>query len=112
MDTKIKKYFFALGAVIIAFIIYVGLSGLISCKNISQDEATALIAQRPEVLQYVKRIMDNGAKTYHIDASKLSEKNSYLVHVYEIVGTETDGHTATFNWYDVDQCSGEITPTF
>ncbi|MNB85059.1 hypothetical protein D3C81_416100 [compost metagenome] len=39
----------------------------------------------------------------------------YTVHVYEVViddQTTGVGHTATFNWYDVDKYTGAITPMF
>ncbi|MNV85602.1 hypothetical protein D3C71_1795700 [compost metagenome] len=39
----------------------------------------------------------------------------YTVHVYEVVIDDQStgvGHTATFNWYDVDKYTGAITPMF
>lgn len=42
-------------------------------------------------------------------------QTTYTVHVYEIVIDDPvtkEGHTATFNWYDVDKYTGKITPMF
>ncbi|MFD1174899.1 hypothetical protein ACFQ3W_01080 [Paenibacillus puldeungensis] len=42
-------------------------------------------------------------------------QTTYTVHVYEAVIDDPAtgvGHTATFNWYDVDKFTGKITPMF
>lgn len=65
-------------------------------------EAVAKVKALPEVIDYLKRVpgglvLVNG-----------EEDNVYMVQVYEI----KDGHTATFNWYQVDKTTGEVKKEF
>ena len=38
------------------------------------------------------------------------EGRKYVVHVFEDVGDEDEGHTATFGWFEVDKATGRATP--
>ena len=63
-------------------------------------KATAVVSALPEVQEYLRSVPSGLVVIDHED----KETNSYLVHVYEI----KDGHTATFNWYEVNKTTGEI----
>ena len=65
-----------------------------------RDSAVAKVAVLPEVVEYLREVPSGLVVIDHED----KETNSYLVHVYEI----KDGHTATFNWYEVNKTTGEI----
>lgn len=69
---------------------------------ISEDQAIANVKTLPEVIAYLKRV-PNG-----LVAVSGGEEDAYMVQVYEII----NGHTATFNWYNVNKQSGEITLEF
>lgn len=72
-------------------------------KNmISENQAIANVKALPEVIAYLKRV-PNG-----LVAVNGGEENAHMVQVYEVI----NGHTATFNWYNVNKQSGEVTPQF
>ena len=73
-------------------------------EDISPDEALAKVRELTEVKDYLKRVPNSKIDVESAD----EEKNTYLIHVYEI----KNGHTATFNWYNVDKKTGEITAEF
>ena len=73
-------------------------------EDISPDEAGAKVRELAEVKDYLKRVPNAKIDVESAD----EEKNTYLIHVYEI----KNGHTATFNWYNVDKKTGEITAEF
>ena len=71
---------------------------------ISPEDAVEKVKSRKEVIDYLKRV-----PTAIIQAqSTTKEESSYRIQVYEI----KNGHTATFNWYNVDKKTGEITAEF
>ncbi|OGG07425.1 hypothetical protein A2872_02380 [Candidatus Gottesmanbacteria bacterium RIFCSPHIGHO2_01_FULL_42_12] len=70
--------------------------------SVSKEEATTKVKALSEVIDYLKRVpgglvLVNG-----------EEDDVYMVQVYEI----KDGHTATFNWYQVDKATGEVKKDF
>ena len=71
---------------------------------ISPEEAVEKVKSRKEVIAYLKRVPNA------IIQAQLTtdEEDSYRIQVYEI----KNGHTATFNWYNVDKKTGEITAEF
>lgn len=68
----------------------------------SKDEAIAKVKLLPEVIDYLKRV-PNGLVLVNGE-----EDNEYMVQVYEL----KDGHSATFNWYNVDKTTGEVEKQF
>ncbi len=69
---------------------------------LSKEDAVAKIKVLPEVIDYLKRV-PNG-----LVAVNGEEDNSYLIQVYEF----KDGHTATFNWYNVNKTTGAVEKQF
>ena len=67
-----------------------------------RGSAVAKVAVLPEVVEYLREVPSGQVVIDHED----KETNSYLVHVYEI----KDGHTATFNWYEVDKTTHQVSP--
>jgi len=70
--------------------------------SLSEDEAVAKVKVLPEVVDYLKRV-PNG-----LVAVNGEDDNGYMVQVYEA----KDGHTATFNWYNIDKSTGSIEKQF
>lgn len=90
-----------------------------TCKKpISQEEAVQVVKKLPEVQQFINKVGWNkpapevtSEPTVDFDAEV---GNYYSIHVYELVSDKNynDSHTATFNWYKVDKCTGEIRCSF
>lgn len=72
-------------------------------KN-TQNAAITKVSSLPEVRDYLRDVPNGVVTIDHED----KETNSYLIHVYEI----KDGHTATFNWYEVNKTTGKVTTNF
>ncbi len=70
--------------------------------KLKEDEIAAKVKAFPEVIDYLKRV-PNGRVEVNGE-----EDDTYMVQVYEI----KDGHTATFNWYQVDKTTGAVTKEF
>lgn len=83
--------------------------------KVSELQAVQLISRRPEVKAW-KREIAAAAKSRgvsaHIELDR-TEAGEYVVHVYEDV-PDGDGssHTATFNWYYVNQKTGKVRKEF
>ena len=71
---------------------------------ISPEEAVEKVKSRKEIIAYLKRVPNAIIQAQ----STTDEENSYQIQVYEV----KNGHTATFNWYNVDKRTGEITAEF
>ena len=69
---------------------------------ITEEQAVETVKSLPEVVGYLKRV-PNGMVEVNGD-----DDTQYMVQVYEI----KDGHTATFNWYQVDKTTGEVKEEF
>ncbi len=69
---------------------------------VSENEAIARVKALPEVVDYLKRV-PNGLVLVNGE-----EDNAYMVQVYEF----KNGLTATFNWYKVDETTGEVKKEF
>lgn len=76
--------------------------GLSFWNKSARNAAIAKISALPEVREYLRAVPTGIVALDHED----KETNSYLIHVYEI----KDGHTATFNWYEVDKTTAEVRP--
>ncbi len=84
--------------------------------RLTQADALKTIANRPEVKEW-KLAVTNAAKkgravTAHIEIDR-KEGEAYVVHVFEVVPDDAaTSHTATFNWYYVNERSGSIRKEF
>ncbi|HEY9759083.1 MAG TPA: hypothetical protein V6C97_28210 [Oculatellaceae cyanobacterium] len=83
--------------------------------KVSELQAVQIISRRPEVRSW-KREIAAAAKSRgvsaHIELDR-TEAGEHVVHVYEDV-PDGDGssHTATFNWYYVNQKNGKVRKEF
>lgn len=68
----------------------------------SKENAVTKVKALTEVIDYLKRV-PNG-----LVAVNGQEDNVYMVQVYEI----KNGHTATFNWYNVNKTTGDVIKQF
>lgn len=71
-------------------------------SGLTKTEAISKVKALPEVADYLKKV-PNGQV-----AVGGEEESSYLVQVFEV----KDGHTATFNWYQVAKKTGEVKREF
>lgn len=95
------------GKLIFSLILVVTVAAILWLSSWNQGARTAVVARissLPEVKEYLRAVPSGQVVIDHED----KETNSYLVHVYEV----KDGHTATFNWYEVDKKTGKITTDF
>lgn len=84
-------------------------------KAVTEQEAVKNVASRSEVIAW-KKSVDAAAKkrgvSAHIEVDR-KENNEIIVHVYEVVPDGADSsHSATFNWYHVNQQTGKVTKEF
>lgn len=84
-------------------------------KLLSEKQAIALVAKRPEVKKWKKAVLDASKSrgvSAHIELDR-KEKGEFVIHVYELVPDDPKtSHTATFNWYHVNQRSGKVMKEF
>lgn len=75
----------------------------------------ALVVQRPEVKEWKKAVLaasKSRGVSAHVELDR-TEKGEYVIHAYEYVPDDAKtGHTATFNWYHVNQRSRKVTKEF
>ncbi|MEK4207148.1 hypothetical protein [Paenibacillus sp. FSL R10-2788] len=67
-----------------------------------------------QAVQIVKNKYGPFSSVYTVEVDT-ETPTTYTIHVYEIVidnQTTGEGHTATFNWYDVDKTTGAVTKMF
>jgi len=82
-------------------------SKALDCSKVTESKAVDIIKQLPEVKNFLNLPFPSSSRTV-VEIDHSSNDNWY-VHIYEIVkDTTTSSHTATFNWYGVDKCSGKI----
>jgi len=74
----------------------------ITSPAITVDQAVMSVKNLPEVQDYLKRVPNGKVE---IDNE---EEGQYNVHVYEVL----NGHTATFNWYQVNMNDGTVKGEF
>lgn len=70
--------------------------------SVTEEAAISKIKALPQVIDYLKRVPNGRVEVNGEDES------TYMVQVYEI----KNGHTATFNWYDVDKNTAEVKKEF
>lgn len=75
-----------------------------SCVASSNTMAVANVRNLPEVKVFLAQLSKENGK---VELEKTTSKY-FQVHVYEIVDDGEFSHTATFNWYIADSCSGTI----
>ncbi len=84
-----------------------------NCLNITQDAATQKVKNIPEVQDFLNRMQTIGEPVLLTpDHSSTSSNGNliWIIHVAEIVAeTPHLTHTATFNWYYVNSCTGNTT---
>lgn len=71
-------------------------------STVSKEQAVAKVSALPEVIDYLKRV-PNGLVSVNGE-----ENDIYMIQVYEI----KNGHTATFNWYNVNKATGAVEKQF
>ncbi len=109
-------------SILIIFIVALGISmrrtGIKLCKAIKQEEAVSIIRNLPEIVSYLKtekhEIRNQASQpTVVIDKETAS---SYQIQVYSDEeyrnNPDINSHTATFNWYTMDKCTGKIKCSF
>jgi len=70
--------------------------------TVTKEDAIVKVKAISEVTDYLKRVPQG-----RVEVSSEEDK-SYLIQVFEVI----NGHTATFNWYNVDKTTGEIEKQF
>lgn len=69
-------------------------------KSGAKAKAIATVSALPEVQEYLRTVPAGIVALDHED----KETNSFVIHVYEVI----DNHTATFNWYEINQDTGTV----
>jgi hypothetical protein len=89
-------------------------AGAKAAGKITEAQACETIARRPEVKSWKRQVVAAKSKgvSPHIELNR-TEGGEHVVHVYEDV-PDGDGssHTATFNWYYVNQKNGKVRKEF
>lgn len=73
-----------------------------STTTMTEEEAISKVKAFSEVVDYLRRVPTG------LVAVNGEDDTSFMVQVYEI----KDGHTATFNWYNVDKTTGVVEKQF
>lgn len=73
-------------------------------ESISENEAFKIISEQSEVKEYLEKVPKAEITLDHFD----QETNSYIFQIFEV----KDGHTNTYNWYEVNKESGELKRMF
>lgn len=74
----------------------------------SIKKATDTVRTLPEVTAYVNRLTQSTVPVVEVDNADDRTGRTWNVHVYEDVKNGNTQHTATFNWYGVDKCTGTV----
>jgi len=77
-----------------------------TCKNITKQEAIELTTNYPEVKEWLIKMEDLDQETI-VKYDSINDKN----HIMQVTEVHSD-HYATYNWYKIDICTGEITSEF
>lgn len=84
-------------------------------RTLTERDALRIVTNRPEVKKW-KRAVDVAAKAKKVSAIievDREEDGAFVVHAYEMVPDEGDtGHSATFNWYHVNERTGKVSAEF
>lgn len=67
-------------------------------KDLAENQVLEIVKNLPEVKEYLKNVPEAQIVVDH------EENNMFVVQVFEV----KDGHTATFNWYEIDKKTDKI----
>jgi hypothetical protein len=86
----------------------------IKCALVQNTELPVnTVKALPEVKQYIEGFKSKSTQpVIEIDNPDDKIGDVWSVHVYENVKDTSTAHTATFNWYRVDKCTGTIKCSF
>lgn len=79
----------------------------------SEEEAIERVAALPDVRNWTRAVEASARRSRERHVARFQaheEGRKYVVHVFEDVGDEDEGHTATFGWFEVDKATGRATP--
>ena len=79
-----------------------------TCLQLTQDAAEQEVKNLPQVQDFLKRMQAAGQPTVIIPDSSKTDSNGILIWTIHVAEDHTD-HLATFNWYYVNGCTGDIT---
>lgn len=100
--TKVKRTKLQWKRIIISAIVLLVFLSLLKLNNsgplLTKNQAVEKVKMLPEVIDYLKRVPQARVEIGS------EENNSYLIQVYEI----KNGHTATFNWYEISKTTGKV----
>lgn len=87
-----------------------------SHKLLSEKDAIRIVSERAEVKRWKAEVTSPKAKARGVVAQielDRKEDGKFVVHVYEDVPDDAqNSHTATLNWYYVDEKTGKVTTDF
>ena len=78
----------------------------------TEEAAIKQVSALPEIREWLKAVEaanKNGDQPRAANFETHEEGKRFVVHVYEYVGTDEEGHTATLGWYNVDKSTGDVT---
>jgi len=92
-------------------------SNTIECNDgkssINTDRAIEIVKELPEVKSHMQRFASKQSKPIiEVDNSEEKDSQNWSVHVYENVNDGKTYHSATFNWYTIDKCTGNSKCSF
>lgn len=90
-------------------------SGVNCSKTISKDEAIQVVKELPEVQRFMNKVGWNSPAPQTISTPTIrfdgEDPDTFFIRVYEFVeqvdGTLKSTHTATFNLYKINKCTGK-----
>ena len=87
------------------------------CKDINSEQAIDIVKSRPEVQEFMNKGVITTAYQESIPMTSIDSETieTYSIHVFSMedyTDETAPSHTATFNWYTVDKCNGEIKCSF
>lgn len=87
-----------------------------SHKALTEKDAVRIVSERAEVKRWKAEVTSAKAKARGVVAQielDRKEGGKFVVHVYEDVPDDAESsHTATLNWYYVDEKTGKVTTDF
>jgi hypothetical protein len=85
-------------------------------KRITEAQAVKIVGDRAEVKSWKQEVAKAWTKERPVKAFielDRKEKGEYVVHVFEVVPDDPESsHTATFNWYHVNDRTGAVRKEF
>ncbi|PKO19485.1 hypothetical protein CVU37_03390 [candidate division BRC1 bacterium HGW-BRC1-1] len=78
----------------------------------TEEAAIKQVSSMPDIREWVKDVEAANKKGDQPRSARFEateEGKRFVVHVFEYVGTDEEGHTATLGWYNVDKATGGVT---